>query len=339
VAESAQQTRICIVATPDSTVSPVAGLFETFRSVAGFTDPAERAAADWDPFDVQIVSEAAGVIESESGLAITAHRSVDDVAETDVVIVPSMAFGREGEWVPGHYPKLVGWLRKMHAGGATICSACTGANLTAEAGLLDGTEATVHWMAENSFRRRHPEVRLRPEQVLVISGDGGRIITSGAASAWHDLALHLIARHVGPATAHAMARYLMFEWHRDGQAPFQVFNPPIDHDDAAILAAQRGIAGSFAVAAPVEEMIKWSGLAPRTFKRRFKVATSHTPIDYVQRVRVERAKRLLETGHESVEQISWSVGYEDAASFRRLFKRATGLTPGAYRQRFRIPSP
>jgi transcriptional regulator GlxA family with amidase domain len=136
-----------------------------------------------------------------------------------------------------------------------------------------------------------------------------------------------------------MARFLLFEWHRDGQAPFQVFNPPTDHDDAAILAAQRGIADNFAVAAPVEQMIKWSGLAPRTFKRRFKVATNHTPIDYVQRVRVERAKRLLETGHESVEQISWSVGYEDPASFRRLFKRVAGVSPGAYRQRFRIPPP
>jgi transcriptional regulator GlxA family with amidase domain len=331
------QIRIRIVATPDSSVSPITGLFETFRSVGGLTAPEDRRTVDHGPFDVEIVGESAGVIESASGLPITAHHSVDDVSDADVVIVPSMAWGDDGAWVPGRYPKLVRWLREAHDRGATICSACTGANLTAETGLLDGNEATIHWMTENSFRRRHPSVRLRLDEVLVISGDGGRLITSGAATAWFDLALYLIARHVGPATAQAMARFLLVQWHRDGQAPFSVFSPPTDHGDAAVLAAQRAIAANFAVAAPVDEMVRASGLAPRTFKRRFKAATNHAPIAYVQRIRVERAKRLLETSDEPIEEISWAVGYEDAASFRRLFKRLTGLTPGAYRQRFQIP--
>lgn len=338
VAKPPPPTRIRIVATPDSTVSPVTGIYETMRSVEGFIAPEERVAPGRAPFDVEIVSERAGLIESGSGLAITAHRSVDDAHGTDVVIVPSFAFGRGGEWVSGRYPKLVHWLRQAYADGATICSACTGANLTAEAGLLDGQEATVHWAAEKTFRRRHPAVHLRPEEVLVISGDGGRLITTGAATAWHDLALHLIASYVGPATAQAIARFLLFEWHRDGQAAFQVFDPPTDHGDAAVLVAQREIAEQYAVAAPVEAMIRWSGLAPRTFKRRFTAATEHTPIAYVQQIRIERAKRLLETTDEAVEQISWAVGYEDPASFRRLFKRLTGLTPGAYRQRFRVPA-
>jgi transcriptional regulator GlxA family with amidase domain len=332
------RTRICIVATPDSSVSPATGMFETFRSVESFVAPEDQPAAGRRAFEVEIVGESAGVIESASGLAITAHRSVDDVDHADVVVVPSMAFGEDGDWRPGRYPKLVHWLRAMYEDGATICSACTGANLTAEAGLLDGHEATVHWAAESSFRRRHPAVRLRPEAVLVVSGDGGRLITSGAATAWHDLALHLIARLVGPATARSIARFLLFEWHHDGQQAFQVFDPPMDHGDAAILAAQRAIAENCTIAAPIEEMARWSGLAPRTFKRRFKAATGHTPIAYVQRIRVERAKRLLETSDEAIERISWTVGYEDPASFRRLFKRLTGLTPGAYRQRFRVPA-
>lgn len=338
VTESPPQTRIRIVATLDSTVSPVTGLFEALRAVDGLTAPEDRLAGGRRLFDVEIVAESAGVIESANGLAITVHRPVDEVTEADVVIVPSMEFGRNEEWTPGRYPKLVRWLREMHDGGATICSACTGANLTAETGLLDGNEATVHWVSENSFRRRHPEVTLRPDEVLVISGEGGRLITSGAASAWNDLALHLIATRVGPATAQAVARFMLWEWHHDGQTAFQVFDPPTGHGDAAVLAAQRAIAESFTVAAPVEEMVRWSGLTPRTFKRRFKAATGHTPIAYVQRIRVERAKRLLESSDEPVEEISWAVGYEDPASFRRLFKRLTGLTPGAYRQRFQIPA-
>jgi transcriptional regulator GlxA family with amidase domain len=337
VPEHSPPTRIHIVATLDSTVSPVVGIFEALRTVGYLTVPEERVAGARRPFDVEIVAESAETIQSASGMPITPHRSVDEVTETDVVIVPSMEFGREEEWTPGRYPKLVRWLRDMYEGGATICSACTGTNLTAETGLLDGNEATVHWVSENSFRRRHPDVVLRVDEVLVVSGDGGRLISSGAATAWHDLALHLIARHVGPATAQALARFLLWEWHRDGQAAFQVFDPPTDHGDAAVLAAQRAIAERFAVAAPVEEMVRWSGLASRTFIRRFKAATGLTPIAYVQRIRVERAKRLLESGDEPVEEISWAVGYEDPASFRRLFKRLTGLPPGAYRQRFQIP--
>ncbi|HEX5983931.1 MAG TPA: helix-turn-helix domain-containing protein [Solirubrobacterales bacterium] len=331
-------TRVSIVATPQSSVSPVTGLYETLSAVGPLTAPEDRRAGGRDPFEVEIVAESAGEMESASGLAITAHRSVDEVTETDVVIVPSMEFGREGEWKPGRYPKLVHWLRRVYDGGGTVCSACTGANLTAETGLLDGNEATVHWMSEDSFRRRHPDVLLRPTEVLVISGPGGRLITSGAATAWHDLALHLIATHVGPATAQAVARFMLWEWHRDGQAAFRVFDPPTDHGDAAVVAAQRGIAERYAIAAPVEEMASWSGLPARTFKRRFKAATGHTPIAYVQRIRVERAKRLLETSDEPVERVSWAVGYEDPASFRRLFKRLTGLAPGEYRRRFRIPA-
>jgi transcriptional regulator GlxA family with amidase domain len=329
------QTRIRIVATPDSTVSPITGLYEALRSV--LAAPEDEQDGGPSAFDVAIVAESSGVIESESGLTITPHHAVDET-EADVVIVPSMEFRSEREWTPGRYPKLVHWMRRMYEEGATVCSACTGANLTAETGLLDGQEATVHWLSERTFRRRHPEVLLRPAEVLVVSGDGGRLITSGAATAWHDLALYLIARYVGPATARSVARVQLLEWHRDGQAAFQVFNPPTDHGDAAVLAAQRAIAEGYAVASPVEEMVKWSGLSPRTFKRRFRAATGCTPINYVQRIRVERAKRVLETSDEPIEEISWSVGYEDPASFRRLFKRITGLTPGAYRQRFQIPN-
>jgi transcriptional regulator GlxA family with amidase domain len=242
-----------------------------------------------------------------------------------------------GDWIPGRYPRIVAWIRDMHAGGATICSACSGGMLTAETGLLDGHEATVHWLSEAAFRRRHPDVTLRIDQALVVSGEGGRLVCSGAATAWHDLALYLVARHVGPATANAIARFGLMQWHRDGQAAFQVFDPPTNHGDGAIAAAQRWIADNVAVANPVEQMVEHSGLTARTFKRRFKAATDETPIAYVQRLRVERAKRRLEHSDDSIEEISWEVGYEDPASFRRLFKRLTGLTAGEYRRRFRLP--
>jgi len=329
--------RVSIVATPDAMVSPVSGLFETLTAVGPFAAAEADLPPDSAPFDVEIVGPFAGPMRSASGLSITAHRSVDEVAETDIVIVPSMEMHDSGDWIPGRYPRIVAWIRDMHAGGATICSACSGGMLTAETGLLDGHEATVHWLSEAAFRRRHPDVTLRIDQALVVSGEGGRLVCSGAATAWHDLALYLVARHVGPATANAIARFGLMQWHRDGQAAFQVFDPPTDHGDGAIAAAQRWIADNVAVANPVEQMVEHSGLTARTFKRRFKAATDETPIGYVQRLRVERAKRRLEQSSDAIEEISWAVGYEDPASFRRLFKRLTGLTAGEYRRRFRMP--
>ena len=134
-----------------------------------------------------------------------------------------------------------------------------------------------------------------------------------------------------------MARYFALQWHHDGLAPYIVFQGRRDHGDAAIADAQAWLATHFSVANPVEEMVRRSDLAERTFKRRFTEATGFAPIDYVQRLRIEDAKRRLERTDEPVDEISWRVGYEDAASFRRLFKRVTGMTPGAYRRRFQVP--
>ena len=330
--------RVSIVAIPDALVSPASGLFETLKLVGSVEgEPRDAPADDAGPFEVEIVGEAVGAVSGASGLSLTATRALEEVDDTDIVIVSSMAMHGEGDWLPGRYPRVVAWIREMHARGATIGSACTGAMLTAETGILDGQEATVHWMSEASFRRRYPDVHLRMDDALVVSGEGGRLVTSGTSTAWHDLALYLIAREVGPQTAQAVARMQLLDWHREGQRAFHVFHPSTDHGDAAVLAAQRWIADNYAVGSPVEEMVRRSGLAERTFKRRFKSATGHTPIDYAQRTRVERAKRLLETSGEPVEEISWRVGYEDPASFRRLFKRVTSLTPAEYRQRFRIP--
>jgi transcriptional regulator GlxA family with amidase domain len=158
------------------------------------------------------------------------------------------------------------------------------------------------------------------------------------AMSWHDLVLYLIARHVGSVAAQAVARTFALQWHHDGLAPYIVFQGRTDHGDATIAEAQAWLATHFAVGSPVEEMVRRSEMPERTFKRRFTEATGFAPIDYVQRLRVEDAKRRLERTDAPVDEISWQAGYEDAAFFRRLFKRVTGLTPGAYRRRFQVPA-
>jgi transcriptional regulator GlxA family with amidase domain len=134
-----------------------------------------------------------------------------------------------------------------------------------------------------------------------------------------------------------VARYFALQWHQDGLAPYIVFEGRKEHGDSAIRAAQDWVADHFPAANPLEEMARRAGLAERTFKRRFTAAAGVSPIAYVQRLRIEDAKRRLERTEDAVDEISWQVGYEDPAFFRRLFKRVTGLTPGAYRRRFRIP--
>jgi len=226
----------------------------------------------------------------------------------------------------------------MHDQGAVLCSACSGIFLLAETGLFDGQETTVHWGYAEDFARVFPKVPLRPDRVLVVAGDREQLVSSGASMTWHDLVLYLIARYVGATAAQTIARFFALQWHQDGLAPYIVFQGRTDHGDAVVKGAQEWLATHFSVASPVEEMVRRSGLPERTFKRRFTEATGVAPIDYVQRLRVEDAKRRLERTDSSADEISWQVGYEDAAFFRRLFKRVTGMTPGAYRRRFQVPA-
>lgn len=179
---------------------------------------------------------------------------------------------------------------------------------------------------------------IRPERVLVISGQCQDLVSSGASTSWHDLVLYLIARYAGATVAQELARLFALQWHHDSLTPYIVFEGRVDHGDGEIQAAQQWLAEHFSVASPVEEVIRRSRLAERTFKRRFASATGTTPRAYIQRLRIEDAKRRLERTDAPVDEISWRVGYEDAAFFRRLFKRTTGLAPGAYRKRFRIPT-
>lgn len=335
VAAAARPLHVSLVAIPDAVVSTLTGIYDVlgaFRMLAG-VDPSIPATP---PFEVEIIGAERGSVMLASGVPVTTHRAIGEVTETDIVIVPSILLGPEG-WRNGRYPGLVNWAQRMHARGAILCSACSGVFLLAETGLFDGQETTVHWGYAEAFENAFPQVPLSPERVLVVAGAREDLITSGASMSWHDLVLYLIARHVGATAAQTVARYFALQWHHDGLQPYIVFHGRRDHGDAAVGQAQEWLATHFSVASPVEEMVKRSGLAARTFKRRFSEATGFAPIDYVQRLRIEDAKRWLERTDSPADEISWKVGYEDPAFFRRLFKRVTGLTPGAYRKRFQVP--
>lgn len=327
------QCRVCLVALPDAVISTLAGLYDVLNSIGlmGLAPPGSTS-----PFQVEIVGEAPGPLTLASGVPMEVQRGIDAIDDTDLVIVPSVLL-RQSCWEKGRYPHLVEWLRVMYARGAVLCSACSGMFLLAETGLFDGRDATVHFGYARAFERAFPGVAIHPERVLVISGLREELISSGASTSWHDLVLYIIARYAGATLAQEVARTFALQWHQDGLVPYIVFDGRVDHGDGRVLSAQQWLSDHFSVANPVDEMVKQSRLAERTFKRRFTAATGLTPIVYVQRLRIEAAKRRLERTDVSIEEISWQVGYEDAAFFRRLFRRTTGLTPSAYRKRFRIP--
>ena len=326
---------VSLVALPDAALSTLTGIYDVlnvFPLLALVNDRADMAA----PFFVEIVGEAAGLLELASGVPITVQRSIAEIDDTAIVIVPSVLLGPKG-WETGRFPRLVDWVRKMHGQGAVLCSACSGIFLLAESGLFNGKDTTVHYVYASMFASVFPSVRIHPERVLVVSGECGELVCSGASMSWHDLVLYLITRWVGATAAQDVARLFALQWHQDGLMPYIVFEGKRNHGDGDIQSAQQWLDKHFSVAHPVEEMIKRSRLADRTFKRRFTQATGLAPLAYVQRLRVEDAKRRLERTEASVDEVSWKVGYEDPAFFRRLFKRTTGLAPGDYRRRFRIP--
>ena len=325
---------VSLLALPESTGTPIHGMYETLVLVDALVSA--EAGSDVKLFEVEIVGPERGVFPSATGLPLEVHRAVDEVADTDMVVMASMLFENQ-EWVTGRHPETVEWLGQMHGGGADLASACAGALLLAETGLLDGREATTHWAFADTFRRNFPNVGLRLEELLIIGGRKGELVMSGAASSWQDLILFLIARHANPRAAQAIGKFLLYEWNARSQAPFLPFAPVTDHGDAMIRDLQQWLEVEPALPNPMEELSRRCGLPHSTFTRRFKRATGYSPLHYVQRVRVEEAKRLLEHTDRPVEEICWAVGYEEPASFRRLFKRITHLTPGEYRRRFRIP--
>lgn len=326
---------VSLVAVPGTLSMPISGLYEVltaFPVVAAFYDCVPAT----PPFEVEIVGAERMTIAAASGLPIAIQRSIREVEQTDIVIVPTMAVERG--WECGRHPELVAWLRRMNERGAILCSACTGLALLAETGLLDGLQATTHWAFASSFRRDFPKVELCLNEVLVTAGERDAFVMSGGAASWQDLVLYLIGRFVNPAASQAIAKFELLERHAEGQAPYLPFMPRTQHGDALVLGLQQWLGANFSVSRPVAEMTKRSGLSPRAFERRFRNATNLSPIAYVQHIRIEEAKRRLERSDVPIDRISWDVGYEDAAAFRRLFKRIARVTPGAYRRKFALNS-
>ncbi len=328
-----EKPRISLLALPGTAGSTLYGLYDVFTAI-GNVWPALTGEPQSQPgFEVQIVAPNRAEFRAHAGVPVAPHAALSEVSRTDVIVVPDLNFDFRSD-PRDLWPEAAAWITARYAHGTTVCTVCTGSVLVADTGLLDGWEATTHWAAASLFETYYPAVKLRPERVLVQSGPDQRLVTSGGAASWEDLSLFLISRFCGQEEAVKIAKIFLFGDRSEGQLPYATKTKPRYHDDAAIAACQTWLANHYAAASPVSRMVRHSGLAERTFKRRFRAATGYAPVEYVQTLRIEEAKQLLETTAKPTDEIGTLVGYEDPAFFRRLFKRQTGVTPARYRQKF-----
>lgn len=289
------------------------------------------ATTDSPPFTVVIASLDGADVAVLGGQSMQVECSLAEIASTDLVLIPGFLFTLK-QALPA-LPSYAAWLRQHYAQGAVVASMCTAAFMLAEAGLLDGHRATTHWALAALFRRRYPEVQLDEGQMLC---EDNRLLTSGGASASMDLLLHLIRRFASLELAQMCSKYLLIDNVRREQSVYVMWSLPKEHGDGDILRVQNWLDEHFAQPVLIDELAQRFGFGIRNFKRRFKEATGYTPLAYLQTLRLEKAKQLLESTRASLDSITYQVGYADSSSFRRLFVQRVGLLPAAYRKKFQI---
>ena len=322
-----------MLAFPETAGSALYGLLDVLTTTGRLWQALLRTDVGPLPFHVQIASANLRPFRCGNGIPVTPTVSIRDDPSPAIIVIPELWLGPD-EHPGGEFQAVTRWLRRCYEKGAHFYSVCSGSLLLAEAGLLDGREATSHWGYQQLFERHYPQIRFRPELSLCFADRTGHLVTAGGATSWHDLALHIIARHVGAEEALRIAKVYLLKPHTEGQLPYRPLVKPQQHADSRVRACETWLAMHFRESGAVARVVAYSRIPERTLKRRFKLATGLTLIDYLQNLRIEEAKRLLETSRHSADEISAAVGYQDASFFRRLFNRRTGITPLVYRRMF-----
>lgn len=309
----------------------------------GFVDVLAGTRRDWQmlhggppaesPFRPLVVSRDGQPFEAGNGVRITPNASFAQCPRPDIVVVTDLMVAPGTPLAEG-YEEEVRWLRQAWDAGATLCSSCSGALLLARTGLLEGEDATSHWAYCDLLARDYPRTRWNPERGLVVAGPGQRLLMAGSGAAWHMLALALIARFASPEEAMQVARVNLLSTNDVSALAYASLTRGGRADDPVVARCQLWAAQNYRAENPVSQLVALSGLAERTFKRRFTDATGMSPLEYIHTLRLEEAKQLLESTDLPVEAIAVEVGYQDASFFNRLFQRKVALTPARYRRRF-----
>jgi transcriptional regulator GlxA family with amidase domain len=257
------------------------------------------------------------------------HTDISMVAKTDLIIIPSLNHNYQNAMKPNQ--ALIEWLEKQYKIGAEIASICTGAFLLASSGLLDGKTCSTHWAAADTFRTMFPKVNLQTDQLIT---DENGIYTNGGAYSFLNLMIYLIEKYYDRQTAIFCSKVFQIEMDRQSQSAFAIFTGQKIHSDEMVKEAQTYIETRFQEKICVEDLSSRLAVGRRNFDRRFIKATGNTPVEYVQRVKIESAKKAFETTRKTINEVMYEVGYSDPKAFREVFKKISGMSPSEYRERY-----
>lgn len=323
-----------IVAVPETAGSALYGMVDVLSATGNIWQTLTGTGEPEVLIRPRVVSPVGRPFVCGNNIPVQPEVHTGDAVRADILILPELWLGPNDDF-HGHYPELTDWIREMYKKGTYIYSACSGSIMLAETGLLNGCSATSHWAYKDLFQKHYPGIRFRPEPNLVFADPAGRIVTAGGTTSWHDLAIHIISRHCSPGEALKIAKVYLLKWHAEGQLPYAALVHRNPHADSVVRNCEKWLQDHFREKNCVSQVVAMAGIPERSLKRRFKNATGSSLIEYIQNLRVEESRRILETGNMPIDEISVSVGYEDPAFFRRLFKRSTGLTPARYRKMFK----
>lgn len=263
-------------------------------------------------------------------LTVKPQLSIEECDKTDLIIIPASLI-RSYETATENNKRLIDWVTRQYKSGAEIASMCAGSFMLASTGLLSGKTCSTHWALAENFRFLFPEVKLQTDQLIT---DENGIYTNGGAYSFLHLLLYLVEKFYDRKTAIHCAKYFQIDLDRNLQAEFSIFNGHKKHQDEAILTAQYFIEENYQEKISIEKLSTDLNIGRRNFDRRFIKSTGLTPLDYLQRVKVEAAKKLFESTRKTVSEIMYEVGYNDAKAFRDVFNRVTGLSPIAYKSKY-----
>jgi transcriptional regulator GlxA family with amidase domain len=282
-------------------------------------------------FRVTTASADGRAVRCDGPIRITPDAAIKDIRKTDLIFIPTTGVSID-DVVERNEP-VVPWLHRWHKRGAAIASVCSGVGLVAATGMLDGKRATTHWALAAPFREKYPRVNWMPE--LMVTEDRG-FYCGGGVHAALDLSLYLVEKFCGHEVAMQSAKAMLIDMPRAWQAGFAIVPLKTEHSDDAISKAQEWLHQNFHRNFPLDGTARRVGMSLRNFVRRFKQATGDSPLAYIQKLRIAAAKRLLESDHRTMQEISDAVGYQDPVFFRNLFQRHTGVSPSAYRRKFGV---
>lgn len=307
-------------------LSSVVGAYKVFNAVNGIAMQQGK-----DPlFKIDLVGITKETTLYDGLFQMRPNKLLSDIDKTDLIIVTTIVGDFEHELALN--AKFIPWIRKQHLEhGAEVASLCTGAFLLAETGLCNGKAATTHWQKQDEFRERYPQINLLSERVIV--EDNG-IYSSGGAFSFLNLLLYLVEKYAGKETAIFCAKLFEIDYGRNDQNQFAIFMGQKNHSDESIKKAQLFIEKNAQEKINVEKLAEKFAISRRNFVRRFKKATANTPLEYIQRVKIEIAKKNLESSTKNVSEVMYNVGYSDEKAFRNVFRKHTGLSPLEYRGRY-----